>query len=82
MLVQVAALAIPELRPYAKDLGGILFALAGVGILGITLEDSVRAWTEKGGGTLQDDLATVVTEIVTSVLEGQQKSDTQPITKG
>lgn len=47
IIVELGALTIPELRPYAAELGGVLFAV--VGVMGglITFEDSVRLWATR-----------------------------------
>jgi hypothetical protein len=59
--VQVLALAVPDLRPYAADLGGILFAVVGVATATITLEDSVRLWATRPA-SLEDAIRSAVDE--------------------
>lgn len=61
--VQVAILAVPETRPYAGEVGAIVFAVISVAIGGITAEDSVRVWANRPA-TLKDAIREAVEQVL------------------
>ncbi len=61
--VQVLALVIPETRPYAAELGAIVFAVISVAIGGITVEDSIKAWAGRPA-TLKDAIREAVEQVI------------------
>jgi hypothetical protein len=63
LAVQALATAIPETRPYAAELGAVVFAVVSVVVFGITVEDSVRLWA-----TCPADMHTAIMEAVQEAL--------------
>lgn len=65
--IQLIATVVPETRPYAPELGAIVFAVMSVAVLGITVEDSVRLWAERPADmhqAIQDAVNEVLTNYV------------------
>jgi c-di-AMP phosphodiesterase-like protein len=57
--VEVLVLVVPETRPYAAEVGAILFAVISVAIGGITVEDSIKEWAGRPA-TLKDAIREAV----------------------
>lgn len=64
ILVQFVIPFFPQLVPHADVIGQVTLVIAGVAILGITVEDSVHAWAER-----PVSLRGAIVEIVTQVLD-------------
>jgi len=64
ILVQFVIPFFPQLVPHANVIGQVTLVIAGVAILGITVEDSVKAWAERPAS-----LRGAIVEIVTQVLD-------------
>lgn len=63
LVFYVALIAFPDTRPVIGEVGGVLFALLSITVLGITFEDSVKLWAARPV-SMADAVAALAEEIV------------------